>query len=174
MQWFALRVSYNRGLKARALLEEAGFQTYLPLVRKKITRLGKTMLVTVPAISNLIFVRAEFDTLDFWLRNQGEVGYIHFMWDKSTRKPIVVRDKAMDDFIKISSIDGDDAIILTEVSPALQKGSLVRVVTGPFSGVEGRVVRIRKSRRVVVELSGLVAIATADFANPADLEVIRQ
>ena len=38
-------------------------------------------------------------------------------------------------------------------------------------GVEGKVVRIRKSRRVLVELPGMLAVATT-YIDPVNLEII--
>ena len=72
----------------------------------------------------------------------------------------VVPDKAMDDFIKVSSSLEDDLGYLSEVSPLLRAGQKVRVIAGPFAGIEGKVVRIRKSKRVMVELPGMLAVAT--------------
>ena len=42
---------------------------------------------------------------------------------------------------------------------------------GPFKGVEGVVVRVKKSRRVVVELPGMLAVATT-YIQPTDLELL--
>ena len=36
----------------------------------------------------------------------------------------------------------------------------MRVISGPFAGVEGKVVRIRKSRRILVEIPGMLAVAS--------------
>ena len=40
-----------------------------------------------------------------------------------------------------------------------------------FTGVEGVVVRVKRSRRVVVELPGMFAVATT-FVHPRDLELL--
>lgn len=67
----------------------------------------------------------------------------------------------MEDFIRVSSAVDDDIVYMSDVSPLLRSGQKVRVKAGPFAGVEGRVVRIRKAKRVMVELPGMLAVATA-------------
>ena len=138
---------------------------------KKIEKDGKHLVKTVPAISNLCFVRTSYDELKEFMSLSGEANPAHFMWDKSTRKPIIVPDKAMEDFIKISLANVDDVIYLQEISNKLREGLRVRVKKGPFEGIEGTVVRIKRSRRVMVELPGMLAIATT-FVKPEELEII--
>ena len=54
--WFVLRVSYSRELKIKAILDEKGIQTFVPMVYRKQTLDGKTRKKLVPAVSNLCFV----------------------------------------------------------------------------------------------------------------------
>ena len=92
-----------------------------------------------------------------------------FIWDRTTRLPVVVPAKQMEDFIRVCELS-DDAVFLSELDDKLRNGAKVRVVFGPLAGVEGRVVRIRKSRRILVELSGLLSVASTyipvDYLEP--------
>ena len=171
VHWHAIRVTYSRELKFQASLNEAGFQTFVPMCRKKIERNGKQLTVTVPAISNLCFVRTSYPELRSFMDSLGEANPARFIWDKSTRKPIIVPDKAMADFIQISLTMSDEVLFLKEVSQKLREGQKVRIIEGPFKGVEGIVVRIKKSRRVMVELPGMFAITT-NYIPLQELEVI--
>ena len=170
-QWFAIRVSYGRVLKFSAQLQEAGVEHFIPMCRKKSVKDGKAVTLIVPAISNLCFVHADRAFLDEYLRSMGENRTAHFVWDKSTRKPIVVPDKAMEDFIRISRIMADEALYLSDISAKLRVGQKVRVLSGSFKDIEGVVVRVKRSRRVVVELPGLLAIATT-YIKPSELEIL--
>ena len=111
-------------------------------------------------MSNLCFAYTTRDVIDRLRSGLLETLPFHYIWDKATSLPIVVPDKAMDDFIKVSSSLEDDLVYLSEVSPLLRAGQKVRVIAGPFAGIEGKVVRIRKSKRVMVELPGMLAVAT--------------
>ena len=77
----------------------------------------------------------------------------------------------MEDFIAIASTMDEDLIYLTQINDKLRSGQTVRVKEGPFKGVEGKIVRIRKSRRVMVELSGMLAVAST-YVSPLSLEII--
>ena len=65
----------------------------------------------------------------------------------------------------------EELIYITDICPKLKEGQSVRVKEGPFKGIEGKVVRIKKSRRILVELPGMVALATTYIA-PNELEII--
>ena len=170
-KWYAIRVSYGRTLKFCAALQELGVEHFVPMARKKMVRNGKTVTVTAPAVSNLCFVRSTKAFIQEYFEGMGENRPAHFMWDKSTREPIFVPDKAMEDFMQVCQIMSDDALYLKDITDKLREGQKVRVIDGPFKGVEGTILRIRRSRRVVVELPGLLAVAT-NFIDPRSLEVI--
>ena len=65
----------------------------------------------------------------------------------------------------------EDLIYLTEISEKLREGQIVKVRNGSFAGVEGRIVRIRKSRRLLVELPGMLAVAST-YVRPEDVELV--
>ena len=169
--WFAVRVSYGRVLKFSGQLQEIGIEHFVPMSTKKVVKGGKTLTMTVPTISNLCFVRTTKSALDELFQSMGEDRHVHFMWDKSTRKPIIVSDKAMADFIRVCTVMNDDALYLKDLTSKLHEGQRVRVTDGPFKGIEGTILRIKRSRRVVVELPGLLAIAT-NYIDPRNLELI--
>ena len=173
IHWFAIRVSYGRVLKFCAGLEEIGVEYFVPMTRKKTVKDGKTVTLTVPAVSNLCFVRSTKAGIDDYLKGLGENRPAHFMWDKSTRNPIIVSDKSMADFMQICQVMSDETLYLKDITAKLHEGQKVRVVEGPFKGIEGTIVRIKRSRRVVVELPGLLAVAT-NYIDPRFIEPIAE
>ena len=170
-KWYVVRVTYSRELKLQSLLQDAGFQTFIPMCRRTFERNGKKEEKIVPAISNLIFVHSTKPSLDEFMLRMGEACPARYIWDRSTRNPIVVPTKAMNDFIKISVSMIDDVIYLQEISDKLREGQRVMVKSGPFEGVEGTIIRVKKSRRVMVELPGMLAISTT-FVKPEELEIL--
>ncbi len=169
--WFAIRVSYGRVLKVADSLREDGFECFVPMCRKKVDKDGKKIFVTVPAVSNLGFVHTTRSRLEEYFEGMGEDRPAHFMWDRSTRKPMIVSDKAMADFMHVCQIMSDEALYLKDITDKLRLGQKVRVIDGPFKGVEGTVLRIRRSRRVVVEIPGLLAVATT-YIDPREIELM--
>lgn len=169
--WFALRVTYGRELKFQKLLQEAGFATFVPMKKKKLEIAGKTVTRIVPAVSNLCFVDTDKAVLDNFIFLLGSESPARYIWDKATGKPAIVPKLAMESFIKVCSVMADDTLYLKEITPQLRVGTRVRVTEGPFKGVEGFVARIKKSRRIVVELPGMLAVATT-YVEPQSLERI--
>lgn len=171
IRWFPLRVPYGRELKLKAFLDGRQIECFIPMMRTLVEKDGVRRKVILPAIRNLCFVCASRQHIDRLRADLVGRIAVHYIWDKATREPIVVPDKAMQDFIRISRTMDDDLVYLPEVSPKLREGQRVRVLAGPFQGVEGVVVRLHKSRRVMVELPGMMAVATT-YIRPELLETI--
>lgn len=159
--WYALRVSYSRELKVQAKLQEMGIRTFVPMMWKSRTIAGKTERKLIPAVGNLCFAYWTRQDLEAFIRGYGENSPVHFYWDRTADRPLVVREKAMEDFMKVAGTMDEDLIYITEISSKLRDGQMVKLASGPFEGVEGRVVRIRKSRRIMVEIPGMLAVASA-------------
>ena len=168
-RWYAVRVSYGRVLKFCAGLNQDGIESFVPMTRKKVVKNGQTVFITVPAISNLCFVRTTRNILEERMISMGERRYAHFIWNVHTRQPIIVADKAMEDFIHICTVMSDETLYLKDITSKLREGQRVRVIDGPFKGIEGTVLRVKRSRRVVVDFPDLLAVAT-NYIDPRNLE----
>ena len=174
--WYALRVSYSRELKVRDRLNELGVKTFVPMMWRRCPvkpgmTTGNPSRRLVPAVGNLCFAYSARAELEDFIRGYGETSPVHFYWDRTANKPLTVPEKAMNDFIAVSSTLDEDLIYITEITSKLREGQTVKVKEGPFKGIEGKVVRIRKSRRILVELPGMLAVATT-YIQPEYLEII--
>ena len=167
--WYALRVSYSRELKVQKALDALGVKTFVPMMWKRCQDNSDRKLV--PAVGNLCFAYSTRTALEDFIRGYGEASPVHFYWDRTANRPLTVPDKAMNDFITVASTLDEDIVYVTEITAKLREGQTVTVKDGPFKGVEGKVVRIRKSRRVLVELPGMLAVATT-YIDPVNLEII--
>ena len=171
--WFALRATYSRELKISRQLSERGVRTFVPMVwRRCPVKPGMPQSKKlVPAISSICFVYSTRAEIDEYIRSFGDARPVNYYWDRTKNAPLVVPEKAMEDFITVASSLDEELVYITEISPKLKEGQAVRVKEGPFKGVEGKVVRIKKSRRILVELPGMLAVATT-FVDPSSLEII--
>lgn len=178
--WYALRATYSRELKVQADLSERGVRTFIPMMWRDTsspthptsspTRSGISRKL-VPAITGLVFVYTTRETLDSYIRSFGEDRPVNYYWDRTANRPITVPDKDMENFIAVASTLDEDLIYLTEISDKLREGQKVIVKEGPFKGVEGKVVRIRKSRRILVEIPGMLAVAST-YVGVENVEVM--
>ena len=169
--WYALRATYSRELKVQAHLNALGVRTFVPMMWKRIEKEGRVIKKLVPAVSNLCFVYWTKQDIDEYIRGFGGNSPVKYYWDRTAGHALTVPEKAMENFIKVASTMDEDIIYITQITSKLQEGQTVKVKDGPFKGVEGKIVRIRKSRRILVELPGMLAVATT-YVAPEDLEII--
>lgn len=170
-QWFVLRVTYSRELKIKDTLDKRGVSTFVPMMWKKVEKEGNTRKMLVPAVNNLCFVFWTKADIDAFISEFGDKSPVHYYWDRTSSRPMTVPSKAMDDFVKVASSLDEDLVYMTEISDKLREGQTVKVRSGAFAGVEGKIVRIRKSRRLMVELPGMLAVAST-YINPYDVEIL--
>ena len=167
IQWFVLRVSYGRAEKANEILKAKGIETYLPLhtIYKEVN--GKRKKQRVPMLPNFLFVHTTLSILESLIKSSPVFRFISFYYDHFNTKsdgknpPLVVPANSMDNFIKLTSIDDEHILLIDEVNGTYKQGDFVRIIEGPFKGIEGRVTKITGQKRVIVELPELCSVATA-------------
>ena len=163
-QWFVLRVSYNRYVKARNFLDENLIEYYLPM-RAVLTSSGKRN--NEPLLPNLIFAYVCEETVKALIENNPRntvlsYYYNHFVLNEFGKNPpLVVPEDEMLNFINVTSVDNEHIMIVEPERCHYKSGDKVRIVGGDFKGVEGKVARVSGQQRVVVEIQGLCLIATA-------------
>lgn len=161
--WYPLRVTYAREIKVKEFLTDKGIESFIPMRYEQKLR-GEEMVKTlVPVVHNLIFVRMSKAQLKELKASSPISTFIRYMMDTETRLPIIVPDKQMQDFIAVAGTMDEQLMYLSSVEVAMKKGDRVRVVGGLFEGVEGKFVRIKRGLRVVVEIKGIMAVATASL-----------
>ena len=170
--WYVLRVTYQRELTAAKQLEGLGIEHFIPTVRTKI-RNEKGLAIgwkTEPLIHNYIFIHDSYS--DLLVIKQHKLDYLRFMMGKDdageANVPQYVPDKQMSDFMKVVRTMGSKPV---DPNIDLRKGDRVRVLTGPFEGVEGIYIKMpnRHEKRVVIKIEGIAAVATLAL-NAADVE----
>lgn len=94
---------------------------------------------------------------------------VRFIMNREHCRPVIVPDAQMRSFILVAG-NYDEAVLYMEPAELnLVKGQKVRITDGVFKGVVGEFVRIRHDRRVVVNIEGVMAIATT-FVPPSLIE----
>ena len=173
-QWFVLRVSYGRILKAKTLVEAKGMVYYIPLRYKEVRKQGKKRIITKPLLPSLIFVHASAEQVETLLHNikivanesRALLSYyfdhtIHLQDNPNRNPPLTIQDEVMNNFICLTSIKNPHIIPVTSNSIKFKLGDNVVVTEGEFKGVHGRVARIAGQQRVIVELFDECLVATA-------------
>ena len=173
-QWFVLRVSYGRIIKAKALVEAKGLECYVPLRYKEVRKKGKKRIITEPLLPSFLFVHASAEQVDSLLQDKSikpieNIALLSYYYDhtshceKSPTKnpPLVISDSVMDNFIRLTSIHNSHIIPVTSENIKYKLGDEVVITEGEFKDIRGRVARIAEQQRVLVELFDGCLVATA-------------
>lgn len=173
-QWFVLRVSYGRIDKAKTFVEAKGIECYVPLRYKEVRKQGKKRIISTPLLPSFIFVYATAEQVEALLHDNKVVANesksllsyyfdhtIHLQDNPNRNPPLIIRDEAMNNFIRLTSIKNPHIIPVTSNNIQFKLGDMVIVTEGEFKGIRGRVARIAGQQRVVVELFDGCLVATA-------------
>lgn len=173
-QWFVLRVSYGRIIKAKAFVETKGFEYYVPMRYKEVRKQGKKRIITEPLLPSFLFVHAtaeQVETLLYEIKvstNESR-NLLSYYFDHTSQRqdnpdrnpPLTICDEAMNNFIRLTSIKNPHIIPVTSDNIQFKLGDNIVVTEGEFKGIHGRVARIAGQQRVVVELFEGCLVATA-------------
>lgn len=173
-QWFVLRVSYGRIVKAKAFVEAKGFECYIPMRYKEVKKHDKKRIITEPLLSSFLFVHAAAEQVDSFLQDKNikapeNKALLSYYYDHTSHcensptknPPLVISDAAMDNFIRLTSIHNPHIIPVTSENIKYKLGDEVMITEGDFKDIRGRVARIAGQQRVVVELFEGYLVATA-------------
>lgn len=138
--------------KLTAALDADGFEYFVP-----------------PQITTLVFIRSTLKLIDDFKTFREAGLHLYYLRSRIDSQPIVVPDVQMSLFIKICQAS-EMPVLMTE-APKVKLGDKVRVKEGPYAGLVGNVVRIRKQKRVLVNIADVIWATTA-YISPDQLEVV--
>lgn len=166
-EWFVLRVTYQRELLAKEQFDALDIPNFVPMKTvRKLDKSGKYVKKRISALHNYIFVNSSRKRIDEikltkipWLR------YVMSINGNSSREVLTVPKKQMLDFIAVAGSDDDRIEYISEGQLHLTQGDRVRILSGPFEGVEGFFMKLnnKRGRCVVVKIEGITAVATASI-----------
>ena len=167
--WYAIRVTYHRELKVKKDLESRGITCFVPMQYRREERHGVMVKRLVPSVHNLIFIHLTPTEMQEYKKTTDLP--IRYIMDRETRKPITVPTREMENFIKVAGTHEEKLIYLDPDPSNFKKGERVRIIGGMFAGAEGIFIRIKGDRRVVINVEGLIAVATT-YVHPSMIEKI--
>lgn len=166
--WFPMRVTYQREMKVKAELDRLGIENFVPMRYKVVESQngGDTELrrVLVPAISNLIFVRSTQERMSELKRRNEVLEPLRYMMDHTATGEhtiMTVADREMENFMRVASRTDDSVMFLDNETVIGKEGKRVEIMGGAFEGVTGVIRRVKRCKRVVVEIKGVASVAIA-------------
>lgn len=161
--WYVLRCAHGRERRYQGVIADAyGVETFVPMKKERQRdKQGRFVWVSSCALSSYIFVFTTKTT--FMEMTNGERRFramsrkVENLWE-----PVVVPEYQMTNFMKVAGCEEEKVAYLDPARLRFRKGDRVRVIGGPFEGVEGEFLQIggKHEKRVVIRLEGIVALAT--------------
>ena len=171
MHWYAVRVTYSRELFFKEYLDAEGIENYIPMRYEYVVRKERRLRKLVPAVHNLVFVRSTRERMDEIKNKPGMNIPIRYIMDRETHQPIVIPDSQMRSFIAVAGSYDEQLLFLGTDEVNYKVGDRIRVIAGPFRGAQGRLLRVKGHKRLVVEIEDVMAVATT-YLPPRMLERI--
>ena len=136
---------------------------------------GKTVRRLVPAISELVFVHATSEDInEFKLHSKDTIYWLTRPSVGHRREKIVVSDRDMDSFIRITEQTERVVSYFRPEEIRLEKGDRIRIHGGAFDQVEGVLMKVKgkREKQLVVNIPDLAVAAVS--VKPDVVEVIAQ
>ena len=166
--WFPMRVTYQREMKVKAELDRLGIENFVPMRYKVVESQNdgdmELRRVLVPAINNLIFVRSTQDRVSELKRRNEVLEPLRYMMDYTASQEhaiMTVVDGEMENFMRVASRTDDSVMFLDNETVVGKEGKRVEIMGGAFEGVTGVIRRVKRCKRVVVEIEGVASVAIA-------------
>ena len=166
-KWYVFRASYGREDKAADFLIEDGTYTYIAKHYVEKCVQGKRKKVLESLIPNLLFAYTTEKKAEEYTKRTPEIAYIsyyynHFELNKEQKNPpLTIPCREMDNFIRATSNRSEHLLFVEPARCHYKSGEDVKIIDGPFKGVEGKVARVAGQQRVIVSLSKVGLISTA-------------
>ena len=163
--WFPMRVTYSRELKMKAELDRLEIENFLPMTYKLFDAdTANPHRELVPAINNLIFIRSSKERISTLKSTNVVLQPLRYIMDRTAQQAhtiMTVPDAQMQNFMRVASMTDDSVMFLNDETVIGKEGKRVLITGGIFNGVTGVIRRVKRCKRVVVELDGLATVAIA-------------
>jgi transcription antitermination factor NusG len=142
--WFAVWTRSRQEKVAAAMLGTLGVQHFLPLRPEVRQWSDRKQTVHIPLFSGYLFVRMNptWDSRLQVLKTPGIAGFVG-----NNTGPLPIPDQQIEDIRTVLARRIDCAVL-----PLLEEGDRVRVVRGPLTGVEGRLLQGNSISRLLISI----------------------
>lgn len=148
LPWYAVYVHSRAEKKVHERLLCMGYESYLPLVVKLKKWSDRMKKVEEPLFKSYLFVRADIRKYFEVTEIPGVTRFVSFNKEFVIvpESQIIAIKKYCDDYV-----EGEDETNIT----AFHEGQLVRITSGPMTGLTGRLAPIDNKKRLVVYIESV-------------------
>ena len=155
IEWYACRIFHNKMKLLKDSLEKDDIESFIPVRLIQLEQEDGFIYKEEPIIPSLIFIR----TTENYLRALRErwTTHVSFYTIPGTSKLAIISDREMDIFRFVLTKGCQQ---LETVDEKIVSGNHVRITGGLFKGAEGYITRVHGTKRFVVLIKGVAAVAT--------------
>lgn len=165
ISWYPMRVTYSRELKVKAELDRLEIENFLPMTYKLVDADTENLRrELVSAINNLIFVRSSKELISSLKSINAVLQPLRYIMDRTAQQAhtiMTIPDAQMQNFMCVASKTDDSVMFLNDETVVGKEGKRVLITDGMFKGVTGVIRRVKRCKRVVVEIEGVASVAIA-------------
>ena len=169
-KWYIMRVHNMAFSRTREALEALKVRYFVPETYKIVEARGRKVKQLVPALKDFFFIRSTYGQLTRLVDDRKlPLAFYYSHTSHVQNDALCVRDAEMDAFISASQAFDRMPDIQPFGEIRLKDGDRVRVLSGPFEGIEGFYTQPRRGMRkhLVLTLSNLLTVTLQ--IHPTDL-----
>lgn len=153
-RWYAVHSRPRMEALALENLQNQAFHAWLPQLRRRVRRKGRWAQVVEPLFARYLFLRVDPQAQDI-SPVRSTKGVVNLV--RQAGVPVPVPDPVMAALFEAVDQETGLHCLSDSVAPALAPGSPVRVLEGPFAGMEGVFQKASGEARALVLLAVLGA-----------------
>ena len=148
-RWYACYTRARHEKRVTAHLRDRGVEAYLPLVARLRQWHDRRKLVEFPLFPSYVFARFRGGELSRVLATPGMVDIVRF-----AGYPSAIPSAEIDNVRRLTSALRATPPSLAEphLVPIIEEGEPVRIVSGPFAGIEGCIAQARGRNRALIRV----------------------
>ncbi|MDW7693765.1 UpxY family transcription antiterminator [Flammeovirgaceae bacterium SG7u.111] len=144
-QWYAVNTRFKHEKKVHKLLQAKGVHSFLPLYSTLRYWSDRKKRVEEPLFSCYLFVKINLkEKLDV-LQTNGVLSFVSF-----EHSPVSIPECQIETIQRLLSGNAE-----FEVKHHFKRGERVKVVSGPFAGMEGHLLRTKTASRLMIGIDAL-------------------
>ena len=147
-RWYACYTRARAEKQVAKSLQERGIDSYVPLINRERQWKDRKKVVPFPLFPSYVFGRFTLRDVHAVLRTPGVSTIVRAQGGQ----PSPIADDELENVRRFAAAIAETGIE-PEARPLLTEGQRVRVIEGPFEGVEGIVIESRGRKRVVVGIT---------------------
>ena len=140
--WYAVRVRSNFERNVSTVLEHKGVEGFFPTYRSRRIWGDRIKTLDLPLFPGYVFCRIPMNARNLVVTIDGVVGLVG-----AGRQPIPVSDEEIESIRTVAQ-----SLLPAEPWPFLRVGQTVRISHGSLAGIEGILIRVKNTWRLVVSV----------------------